>query len=413
MEGAGKSLALVGGTAITPYRRENNCSLYLSGGQIKQMGQPEDVSIPANERIINVEGKYILPGFIDLHVHGGLGYDFSDDDPEACEEISRFHARYGTTSLIATLYPQPMDKFIQKIKQIRAYCETAPLHRNIEGIHLEGPFLNRELHGAIRPDWMWPATLDNFNKLIDAGGSWLRVMTIAPETPGAMEVLRMASLSRRKQIYDGDGRIYPLYLSIGHSKATYEELSEAIDNGLEGVTHIFNAMPPIHHRKPGVLTGALLRDQLFVEVIADEVHVHPAVLRLLLKIKTSDRILLITDAIRAAGQPSGKYAFSGQEIEVRKGRAYLCNAPDTLAGSTLNMGKAVRTMVRHGRATLEQAAQMASLNAARVLAWKYRRGILAVGKDADIAVLDEDLHVVMTIKRGHIIWSKEEGDIKN
>ncbi|MBN2327606.1 MAG: N-acetylglucosamine-6-phosphate deacetylase [Candidatus Omnitrophica bacterium] len=407
MEGAGEPLALLRATAITPFRREENITLVLSGGQIAQMGKPEDVSIPAGIRQIDLKGNYVLPGFIDLHVHGGYGYDFCDDSPHALDKISSFHSRYGTTSLIATIYPQPEEPFLNKIKQIREYCESAPLHRIIEGIHAEGPFLNPEMHGAINPEWMWPATVENYHKIIDAGGSWVRVMTIAPEIPGAMDVLRVAALGKRKVTAPNNGRIYPIYLSIGHSKAPYEELAEAIDNGMEGVTHIFNAMPSIHHRKPGVLTGTLLRDELFVEVIADALHVHPAVLKLLMKVKTHDKILLVTDAIRAAGQPEGKYLFSSHEIEVRQGRAYISNCPETLAGSTLNMGKAVRTMVKLGGASLEQAAQMASLNAARVLQWKYRRGILAVGKDADLAIMDPDLHVNMTIKRGHIVWDRE------
>ncbi len=172
MNGGGAPLALVGGTAITPYRREENCSLVLSGGRIEQMGQIGDLKVSSNITQINLDGKYILPGFIDLHVHGGYGYDFCDDDPKAFDEISRFHARYGTTSLMATIYPQPLEPFIEKIKQLRTYCETAPLHRIIEGIHLEGPFLNPEMHGAIRPDWMWPATMETFNT------SW------KPQVPG-------------------------------------------------------------------------------------------------------------------------------------------------------------------------------------------------------------------------------------
>ncbi|MGC9328190.1 MAG: N-acetylglucosamine-6-phosphate deacetylase, partial [Candidatus Hinthialibacter sp.] len=305
MEGAGEPLALLHATAITPYRREENITLVLSGGQIAQMGKPEDVSIPHGIRQIDLEGNYVLPGFIDIHVHGGYGYDFCDDSPVALDKISRFHSRYGTTSLMATIYPQPEEAFLDKVRQIREYCENAPLHRIVEGIHSEGPFLNPEMHGAIRPEWMWPATVENYHKIMDVGGSWVRVMTIAPEIPGAMDVLRVAALGKRKATSPNNGRIYPIHLSIGHSKAPYSELSEAIDNGLEGVTHIFNAMPPIHHRKPGILTGTLLRDELFVEVIADALHVHPAVLKLLMKVKTHDKILLITDAIRAAGQPEG------------------------------------------------------------------------------------------------------------
>ena len=189
---------------------------------------------------------------------------------------------------------------------------------------------------------MWKPSLQAWRNIYLHANSCIKAMTISPEIPGALEVTR-------------DAAMHGIHLEIGHSEASYEQVSEAIDNGLEGVTHIFNAMRPMHHRKPGVLVGTLLRDELFVEVIADAVHVHPAVLQLLLKIKTHDKIILITDAIRAAGMPDGLYEFSGQPVRVSEGRAYLTDGTadnglsDTLAGSTLTMDQAVRTMVRGRR----------------------------------------------------------------
>lgn len=407
METSARPLVLQNVIAITPFRRQPNSVLVLNNGVIDQMGQPEDVKIPPHAEILDLNNQYVLPGFIDLHCHGGVGHDFCDGSDDAIDEISQFHASKGTTSLMATIYPQPRNQLFQSIQYIRSYCESNNPNRILEGIHLEGPFLNPEMHGAIRADWMWEPNVDDFRALIEAGGPWIRYMTIAPELPGAMDVIRAASLGKRTSRSQDDGWPLALYLSVGHSRALYEELVEAIDNGLEGVTHIFNAMPTMHHRKPGVLAGTMLRDELFVEVIADALHVHPAILQLLLKVKNYDRILLVTDSIRAAGMPDGQYVFSNQDIEVRHGRAYLAHSPDTLAGSTLTMEKAVRTMVRHAGCSLEQAAQMASLNAARVLAWKYRRGILAVGKDADLVVMDESLHTTMTIKSGRIVFSAD------
>ncbi len=400
----GRPLVLLNCIAITPFRREDNCTLVLQDGKIAQMGELADLSPPADAERIDLAGQYVLPGFIDVHVHGGRGYDFADDSPEAFDQISRFHASCGTTSLIATIYPQPPEKLEASIRRLRDYCETAPPGRILEGIHLEGPFLNPKMPGAIRPEYLWPATVESFNRLLEIAGPWARVMTIAPEIPGAMSVLRAAAL-RKVVGTPGDGMPHPLHMSIGHSNAPYEDIAEAIDNGLEGVTHIFNAMPPMHHRRPGVLAGTLLRDELFVEVIADAVHVHPAVLQLLLKVKGHDKIILVTDAIRAAGQPDGTYDFSGQQVVVREGRAYLANSPDTLAGSTVTLDRSLRTMVRRAGARIEHAAQMASLNAARILEWKYRRGILAVGKDADLVVLNPDLHVTLTIKAGHRVYT--------
>lgn len=395
-----RSLILTGATAITPYRREEDTTLVLEDKKIAQMGQKEDLNLPKNTETVDLSGHYILPGFIDIHVHGGRGYDFADSEPEAFDEISRFHASHGTTTLIATLYTQPKQQLFDCIQRLRNFCETHGPERIIEGIHIEGPYLNPLQHGAIRPDYMWPATVESFTELLDIGGPWIRVMTIAPEIDGAMEILRTAAL--RENGHDTPPQ--PIHLSIGHSNAHYEQIAEAIDNGLEGVTHIFNAMPSLHHRKPGVLGGTLLRDELFVEVIADAVHVHPAMLQLLLKVKKADKILLVSDAIRAAGQPNGECVFSEQRVIVRDGRAYLADSPDTLAGSTLTMDNAVKTMVDDAGATLEHAAQMASLNAARILEWKYRRGILAVGKDADLVILDKNLDVRMTIKAGTIVY---------
>ncbi len=395
-------LVLKNAIAITPYRRQEDCTLVLENGKIAQMGNPDDISIPEGANVVDLEGNFVLPGFIDLHNNGGMGHVFVEEDPEAIDRICDFYASRGTTSLLATIYALPFDEYMAAVKRIRSYLENKGANKILEGIHSEGPFINPEMHGAIRPENMWKPCVEKFHQILEATGKWMRVMTIAPEVPGAMEILREASLAASNPS-EGTPSIH---LCIGHSNADYEILSEAIDNGLDGVTHIFNVMPQMHHRKPGVLGGSLLRDELFVQVIADSIHTHPAALQLLFKVKSFDKIILVTDAIEAAGKPDGEHTFSGQRVLVRRGRAYLAEKPDTLAGSTLTMDKALRTMIKYAGATLTQAAQMASLNAARVLEWKYRRGILAVGKDADVVVLSPDLHVELTIKGGHIIFSR-------
>lgn len=399
---APQTLVLKNAIAITPYRRQDDCTLVFENGKIAQMGSPDDIVIPKGAAVIDVEGNYVLPGFIDLHNNGGMGHVFVEDDPEAIDRICDFYASRGTTSLLATIYALPYDEYMQAVKRIRTYLEKKGPNKILEGIHSEGPFINPEMHGAIRPENMWQPSIEKFHQILEATGKWLRVMTIAPEVPGAMEIVREASL-----FTSTPGENTPsLHICIGHSNADYEVLSEAIDNGLDGVTHIFNVMPQMHHRYPGVLGGSLLRDELFVQVIADSIHTHPAALQLLSKVKSFDKIILVTDAIEAAGKPDGEHNFSGQKVSVRNGRAYLAGKPDTLAGSTLTMDKALRTMMKYAGATLMQAAQMASLNAARVLEWKYRRGILAVGKDADVVILSPDLHVEKTIKGGYIIFSR-------
>lgn len=400
------SIVLEGATAITPFRCEKNCTLVLEGGNIAQMGNIHDTQIPRHAERIDASGYYVMPGFIDIHVHGGGGFDFSDSADEAIEQIERIHASHGTTTLLATLYPQPPERLLDSISRIRRYCEQLNPTSIVEGIHLEGPFLNPIMPGVLRPEYMWPATVHNFHQLVEAGGSWIKVMTVAPCIPGGLDVLRAAALTNSESDSGRNGRS-SIHLSIGHSAADYAMVKEAIDCGLAGVTHIYNAMQPMHHRHPGVLTASLLHDELSVEAIADAIHVHPANLQLLMKIKGIDRIVLVTDAIRAAGMPEGVYSFSGREVKVHQGRAYLTASPETLAGSTLTMERAVRTMVQHTHATLEEAAQMAGLNAARILELSHRRGVLAVGKEADLVMVDSEFNVKLTIKAGRIIFREK------
>jgi len=394
------ALYLFGFDAVTPYRLQRDAAAVISDGKIVQFGPVGDVEPPAEALRVDLSGCYLLPGFIDMHVHGGCGFDFVEADLQSVERIERFYASHGTTSLLATVYPEPEGRFLESLRQLVEVCSRSRPCGLVEGIHLEGPFLNPEMHGAIRREYVWRPSLRAWERILAAAGPYIKAMTISPEVPGSLEVMR-------------DAAMRGIHLSVGHSNASYEMVAEAIDNGLEGVTHMFNAMQPMHHRRPGIVVGTLLRDELFVEVIADAVHVHPAVLELLLKIKTHDKIILITDAIRAAGMPDGRYEFSGQPVVVSHGRAYLVDDASgrpfrTLAGSTLTMDKALRTMVREAGATLPQAAQMASLNAARVLKMKHRRGILAVGKDADLVVLDERLSVLATIKAGRVLYASAD-----
>jgi N-acetylglucosamine-6-phosphate deacetylase len=216
-------------------------------------------------------------------------------------------------------------------------------------------------------------------------------MTIAPEIPGALEVMREAAL---------DGVI----LSIGHSSASVDEIQIAIDNGASHVTHMFNAMKPFHHRDPGIITGSLLFDELKIELIADGIHVHPAVLKLLFKVKGSTGIILITDAVRASGMPDGEFILSGQKVTVKNGRVFLEDG--TLAGSTLTMEQAIKTMVEKADVPITSAIRMGTLNPSRVIGKEHRKGILSTGKDADIVILDKNFNIHMTIYEGKIKFKK-------
>ncbi|MGE5847362.1 MAG: N-acetylglucosamine-6-phosphate deacetylase, partial [Ignavibacteria bacterium] len=222
---------------------------------------------------------------------------------------------------------------------------------------------------------------------------FIRIMTIAPEIPGAVRVMQEAA--KRGVV-----------LSIGHSTASYDEVEDAIDNGAAHVTHIFNAMQPFHHRTPGIILGSLLHNELKIELIADTLHVHPAVMQLLLKLKGANGIVLVSDSIRAGGMHEGEYEFADQKIYLKGKKAFLKDG--TLAGSTLTLNLAVKNMIEEAGAKITEAVRMASLNGLKVLGLSHKKGILAAGKDADIVVFNENYEVQLTILNGKIVYNKDE-----
>jgi len=385
-------LALKNPTIVTPFRIIEHGTLLVDGKKIAAVGRGKDVAIPTGFKVLTFDDAIMSPGFIDVLVHGGGGYGFADMSVEAVEHISQYYFRHGTTGLLAALYSKSEKEMIADVRRIAEFCQHSKGSRNIWGLHLEGPFINRQFHGAMKPDYLWKPSVEGWQKLFAASNGYIRLMTIAPELPGAYDVMRAAA---------GDGVV----LSIGHSSANYQEILAAIDNGAAQITHIFNAMKPFHHREPGVALGALLQNELKVELIADGIHIHPAVMKLIYKVKGEGGILLITDAIRASGMPNGQYAFMDQTVHVKDGKAYLSNG--TLAGSTLTMEQAVKNMVQLVEVPLTDAVRMASLNGAKVLGLEHQKGILAVGKDADVVVLNSRYEVLLTVYEGSVKYVHE------
>ncbi|NUN08585.1 MAG: N-acetylglucosamine-6-phosphate deacetylase [Ignavibacteriaceae bacterium] len=383
-------LALIGGKIVTPFRVVKNGTIVIEDGMISELGKISDVSIPDGCRLIDVSGRTVSPGFVDLLVHGGGGFGFADENPESIARASEYFVRNGSTTLLASLFAKPQEELLADLKRVADFIDAHP-DSNVYGIHMEGPFLNPALKGAMNEDYLWKPTVEGWDMLWEASRGKIRIMTIAPELPGSIDVMRAAA---RKGVV----------LSIGHSMATYDEIELAIDNGAAHVTHIFNAMRPFHHRNPGVILGSLLRNELKIELIADTLHVHPAVMELLLKLKGANGIILITDSIRAGGMHEGEYEFADQKVFMKEQKAYL--ADGTLAGSTLTLNKAVKNMIQTANAKETDAFRMASLNGAKVLNIENRKGILAAGKDADLIVLNDDYEVEMTIIKGKIAYEK-------
>ncbi len=384
-------LALTGGKIITPFRIIDDGTILIDKGKIAGLGRSSEINPSSEFRVIDVKGKLVCPGFADLLVHGGAGHGFADDNNKSIEKISAYFLRHGSTTMLASLFAKPEKLLLKDLRRVADFIEANP-DSNIRGIHMEGPFLNEQLKGAMNQKYLWKPGVEAWKKIWDASKGYIKIMTIAPELPDADKVMREAA-------QDG------VVLSIGHSMAGYDEVLNAIDNGAAHVTHIFNAMQPFHHRTPSVILASLLHNELKIELIADTLHVHPAVMQLLLKLKGASGIILVSDSIRAGGMHEGEYEFADQKIFMKDKRAFL--ADGTLAGSTLTLNLAIRNMVEAAGAKVTEAVRMASLNAVKVLNLDHKKGILAVGKDADIAVLNSDYSVELTLINGNVVSGKK------
>lgn len=324
----------------------------------------------------------IVPGFIDLHVHGAAGFDFMDATPEALEAITRFHARNGTAALAATTLSgdsESIEKAIQAVRRFRPPENCA----EIAGLHLEGPYVNARRAGAQDKSSIRAPELNEVERWVDVAGSLPITMTIAPEIEGADKLLR--KYNER------------ICFSIGHTEATFADAVIAIEHGARRFTHLFNAMPSLHHREPGPIAAAAVEPDVIVELIADGVHVHPAVLRIAADLFRS-RATLVTDAMRAAGMPDGTYKLYAYDVTVRDGEARLDDG--TLAGSVLTMAAAVRNMVELSGVPLELVVPMATEIPARALGLQQRKGKLREGFDADIVVLTSKMEIDRILLRG-------------
>jgi N-acetylglucosamine-6-phosphate deacetylase len=385
-------LILAGGRVVTP-DGVRWVDVVVRAGRIAELREPapdahapSDGGAAAPERV-ELDGRWLLPGFVDLHVHGGDGAQFNTDDPDEVQRAAAFHARHGTTALLATTVAAPAEELLGALDAI-AEASAAPRAGAAEvlGAHLEGPFLSPIRPGAMEADhFVAPAdAVAAAERLV--GHAAARSISLAPELPGALELTRRA-------VARG------LLVSLAHSDADYGQAVTAIEAGARAVTHAFNAMRPLHHRDPGLLGAALDRDELSCEVICDGVHVDPAAVRLLMRCKGAERTLLVTDAIEATGLPDGDYRLGDRAVCVRAGRATLPGR-ETIAGATLTMDAAVRNAVAFGGVTLADAARMAATTPAELLGIGARKGSIAPGRDADLVVLDRDLALTRVMARG-------------
>lgn len=339
--------------------------------------------------VIELGRLWIVPGLIDVHVHGGGGAQCNTSDPDEIAAVARFHATHGTTGLLATTVAASPDELETALTAI-ARCASDTSGAAVLGAHLEGPFLS-----PLRPGAMDPSTFIEPDRLvadglIAAGGGAMRLMTLAPELPGALELIA--------RLVDAG-----VVVSIGHSDADYNEAYAAVRAGARAATHTFNAMPPFHHREPGILGAVLDLDEVSCELICDGVHAVPAALRLVHRAKGATGVRLVTDATGAAGMADGPYRLGAAEIRVSDGCATLVKN-GAIAGSTLTMDRAVSNAVRFLGVTVEEAIAFASANPARLLGLGDRKGAISPGMDADLTVLDDELRARGTVVAGTWVY---------
>ncbi|HEY2317485.1 MAG TPA: N-acetylglucosamine-6-phosphate deacetylase [Solirubrobacteraceae bacterium] len=377
---------LAGGRVVTPGGVLTGAWVHVDGPAIASVGTGRPA---VDAPVVDLEGAWLLPGFIDLHMHGGGGHNVAAS-AEAMEGAVAFHRRHGTTATLVSLMTAPVDELAEQLTWAAELVRRAPTSRgHVLGSHLEGPFLSPRRRGAQNEAHMITPDAAVLDRLVAAADGTLRMITLAPELDGALALI--APLRRQGVI-----------VAMGHSDATYEQAAAAIDAGANHVTHLFNAMPGLHHRAPG-LVGAALEAGLPCELINDGLHVHPSVIGLVARLISCP--ILVTDAIDASGAGDGTFVLGGQEVRVHDGEARLTRS-DSLAGSTLTMAEALRRAVADCGLTLEQAAVTASANPARVLGLQSAMGSIDPGQRANLVVLGDDLQVIAVMADGR--WCEQQ-----
>lgn len=390
--------AILAGAIYTPTEEILNGTILINGHRIAKVGPRQHIKIPSGAAVIENQDRIVVPGFIDMHIHGAAGHDLMEASPESVSAVGAYLARHGTTSFLATTITATLQR---TLRAARGLGEIVRAAENLSsgsashgpgaqpiGIHFEGPFLNVEKRGAHPAAQIRKPSIVTLDQLLEAAGGAARVLTIAPEVNGAAAVLKHA-------------RSRGLAVGIGHSNAAYEEAVRAIEAGATHATHMYNAMRAFSHRDPGIIGAVLTDDRISAELICDGVHVDPPAVRLLVKAKGLERVILVSDGLSAAGMPDGKYRLGGFTIHVVGG---VCRtAEGTLAGSTLTSDAALRNLSNFTKLSYRQCLRCATLNPAKILGTEKQKGVISPGADADLAILDQNYYVTQTYVRGRAV----------
>ena len=386
--------AIIAGTVYTPVEEIRNGVILVEGHRIAKVGPREQIKIPQGATVIDYQDRTVVPGFIDIHIHGAVGYDLMEGTPEAVASVGKYLARHGTTSYAATTVAASLERTLNAAKGlgeiIRASNSAHVVPDKISGaqpacIHLEGPFLNIKRRGAHPASQIQKPSTELLARFLDAADGTVRILTLAPELEGALTVLEFA-------------RSKGLKVGIGHSNATYEEAKSAIEAGATHAVHCFNAMRPFGHRDAGIIGAVLTDDRVSAELICDGIHVEPTAIRLLIRSKGIERLILVSDSLSGAGMPDGNYRLGNFTVHVAGG---VCRTVEgNLAGSTIMLDAALRNLSAYTGLSYRQCLPSVTTNPARILGLEKQKGVIAPRADADLAVLDQQFYVTQTYVRG-------------
>jgi N-acetylglucosamine-6-phosphate deacetylase len=379
-------------TVVTAERLWDGTSLHqhplilIEDGKIDSIATRETTQLPGGARVLDFPGATLGPSFFDVHIHGAAGHDVMEATSEALDTMGTFLASRGTSAYLATTVTAPLDATLRALDGLANQIAKLPEPGRARplGIHLEGPFLSHQKRGVQPAEHLLAPSIATFDRLIDAAHGHVRLMTLAPELPGAIELTAHAT-SRGVRV------------SVGHSNATAAETQAAIAAGAVSATHTFNAMRPLDHREPGILGIVLANDDLYSELICDGIHTDPGIVRLWWKAKGPERSILVTDAMAAAGMPEGEYQLGGFPVQVKDGRA---TARGVLAGSVLTLDRALANFIQFTGATIDQALRLLSSNPAAMTGLAHRAGSLAPGKSANLVAIDATGNLVGSIVGG-------------
>lgn len=363
-------------------------------GKIAEVGPASQYKQDDDAKVITLSPDYqVIPGAIDIHIHGASNSDAMDATHDALSIMAKTLPKEGTTSFLATTMTQSTQAIESALLNAGKYIENQTQENaEIVGIHLEGPFISPARKGAQPEDYIVDPDVTLFKRWQEMAENQIKLVTLAPEQPNGLD---LAAHLR------GTGVV----ASIGHSDATYDQIDEAIQAGTTHVTHLYNGMRGLHHREPGVLGAAYLRDELYVELIADGIHCRPEMIKLAYNQITSERMILITDSLRAKWLEKGTYDLGGQPVNVDETKATLSDG--TLAGSILKMNDAIKNTMEYTDCSMTDIIKMTAENPAKQLRIFDRKGSIQVGKDADLVILNDRLDVEMTFCRGNLAFKKE------